>query len=147
MSNTKQLALELRKALGFFISTLDVESDIDKILEIPSMFPKYKVGITYTAKTIFSFGVNSVGDPQLYQVLQDHTSQEDWTPDTATSLYKAIGISENGIATWTQPLGASDAYNAGDEVMYNGVHYRSLIDNNVWSPTDYPQGWEVVDNG
>lgn len=22
------------------------------------------------------------------------------------------------------------------------VTYRSLIDNNVWSPTDYPQGWE-----
>ena len=33
----------------------------------------------------------------------------------------------------------------GDEVMYEGVHCRSLIDNNVWSPADYPQGWEVVE--
>ena len=28
--------------------------------------------------------------------------------------------------------------------MYNGVHYKSTIDNNVWSPEAYPQGWEVV---
>ena len=33
-----------------------------------------------------------------------------------------------------------------DEVCSeNDVVYRSKIDNNVWSPTDYPQGWEVVE--
>lgn len=26
----------------------------------------------------------------------------------------------------------------------NGVIYRSTIDNNVWSPSFYPAGWEVV---
>lgn len=142
--NKKQLALEFRKALEYFVETLDIDNDEDKILEIPSMFPKYKVGINYKTKEIFSYGVNNVGDVQLYQVLQDHTSAEQWTPDTTVSLYKAIGISENGIPTWVQPLGASDAYNTGDEVMYNGIHYRSLIDGNVWAPDTYTQGWEIV---
>jgi len=26
----------------------------------------------------------------------------------------------------------------------NGVVYRSLLDNNVWPPSEYPQGWEVA---
>lgn len=145
VSNSKKLALELRKALEYFATTLDIETEEDKILEIPSMFPKYKVGVNYKVKDIFAYGVNNVGDVQLYQVLQDHMSAEQWTPDTAVSLYKPIGISENGIPTWVQPLGASDAYNVGDEVMYNNIHYRSIIDNNTWAPDVYPQGWEIVE--
>ncbi|NBB81468.1 MAG: hypothetical protein GVY36_18845 [Verrucomicrobia bacterium] len=35
----------------------------------------------------------------------------------------------------------------GDIVTFDGTEYRSLIDNNVWSPTAYPQGWELVDAG
>jgi len=60
------------------------------------------------------------------------------------SLYKAIGVTEGGYPKWIQPLGASDAYNMGDTVGYNGVLYRSLIDGNVWSPDSYPQGWEML---
>ena len=41
-----------------------------------------------------------------------------------------------------QPTGAHDAYKMGDKVKYNNKHYISLIDANVWSPEDYPQGWE-----
>ena len=32
----------------------------------------------------------------------------------------------------------------GDKVKFEGKVYQSLIDNNVWSPSDYPQGWEEV---
>ena len=142
--NIKQQALEFRKAVEYFIQTLDIDTQEDKIMSIPTMFPKYKVGVAYKIKNIFSYGVNDVGDPQLYQVLQDHTSAAEWTPDTATSLYKAIGISQDGIAVWVQPLGASDAYNTGDIVLYNDVKYKSLIDGNVWAPDAYPQGWEVI---
>ena len=146
VEDNKKRALELRKALEYFVTTLNIDTDEEKILEIPSMFPKYKVGVSYKTKEIFAYGTNSVGDVQLYQVLQDHTSQADWTPNTATSLYKAIGINENGIPNWVQPLGVSDAYMIGDEYMYNGVHYRSTIDNNVWSPDEYPQGHEIVED-
>lgn len=44
---------------------------------------------------------------------------------------------------WAQPTGAHDCYNTGDKVTYNGQHYVSKIDGNVWSPEAYPQGWEV----
>lgn len=144
MRNKIQEALELRKALQFYLSTMDVDTESDKMLQIPSVFPAYEIGVSYKVKDVFKYGENEVGDAQLYQVLQDHTSAAEWTPDTAVSLYKAIGVSENGYPEWVQPLGASDAYNTGDIVSYNGVLYKSTIDGNVWSPEAYPTGWEEV---
>lgn len=143
MSNMTQLALEMRTALQFFVGTLDSETQLDMMLEVPSIYPVYAVGKAYKTKDVFSYGVNSVGDPQLYQVLQDHTSAAEWTPDTAVSLYKAIGVTESGYPEWVQPLGATDAYNKGDIVSYNGTLYVSVIDANTWSPDAYPAGWEV----
>lgn len=143
--NKKQASLELRKAIQLFLATMDVETQVDAIMEVASVFPKYEVGKTYKTKEVFAYGENSVGDAQLYQVLQDHTSSAEWTPDTATSLYKAIGVTEDGYPEWVQPLGASDAYNTGDIVSYNGTLYKSTIDGNVWSPEAYPAGWVVVE--
>lgn len=144
--NVKE-ALELRKALQLFLATLDADTDAENILSVASVFPAYEVGKAYKTKQVFSYGVNGVGDPQLYQVLQDHTSSAEWTPDTATSLYKAIGVTSSGYPEWVQPLGASDAYNTGDIVSYNGTLYKSIIDGNVWSPDVYPAGWELVESG
>lgn len=143
MSNLTQLALEMRTALQYFVGTLDSETQLEMMLEIPSVYPAYAVGKAYKTKDVFSYGMNAVGDPQLYQVLQDHTSAAEWTPDTATSLYKTIGVTEDGYPEWVQPLGSTDAYNTGDIVSYNGTLYISTIDANVWSPEAYPAGWEV----
>ena len=143
MNNLMQLALEMRTALQYFVETLDSENQLEMMLNIPSVYPVYTVGNTYKTKDVFSYGVNSVGDPQLYQVLQDHISSSELTPDTTVSLYKAIGITEDGYPEWKQPLGSTDAYNAGDIVCYKGTLYCSKIDNNVWNPETYPNGWEV----
>lgn len=137
--NKIQKALELRKALQMFLATMDVETQAENMMEVASVFPAYKVGKAYKAKEVFSYGENAVGDAQLYQVLQAHTSAAEWVPGAAPSLYKAIGVTEEGYPEWVQPLGASDAYNQGDIVSYNGVLYASDVDGNVWEPGVY--GW------
>lgn len=142
--NKKQKMLEFRKAVQLFLSTLDVDSESEKILSVASVFPKYEVGKEYKIKDIFAYGKNSVGDTQLYQVLQAHTSTSEWNPDTAVSLYKKVGVTGQGYPMWVQPLGASDAYNKGDIVSYYGTLYKSVIDGNVWAPDVYPAGWEVI---
>ena len=68
---------------------------------------------------------------KTYKVLQDHTSQPDWTPDVAVSLFAEI-INE-GIPEWVQP-GSTNAYMKGDKVKHNEKKWISLIDNNVWEP-------------
>ena len=142
--NKVQAALELRKAMQLFLATMDVETQAESMMAVASVFPKYEVGKAYKIKDVFSYGENAVGDAQLYQVLQDHTSAAHWAPDATPSLYKAVGVTESGYPEWVQPLGASDAYNTGDVVSYNGVLYESTIDGNVWAPDAYPAGWQQV---
>ena len=127
----------MRAALQMWAVTLPDE----KKMIVATVFPAYEVGKAYAAGDVFTYGTNSVGDPQLYQVLQDHTSAAQWSPDTAVSLYKPVGVSESGYPEWAQPVGASDAYNTGDVVSYKGKLFESTIDGNVWSPEAYPQGW------
>ena len=78
---------------------------------------------------------------KLYKVIQDHTSQTDWSPDRAVSLFVEV-VPPGAIAEFKQPTGAQDAYNINDRVIFEGYIWCSIIDNNVWSPTAYPQGWE-----
>lgn len=43
---------------------------------------------------------------------------------------------------FVQPTGAHDAYKIGDKITYKGKKYICKMDNCVWSPEVYPQGWE-----
>ena len=117
----------------------------EQALEVATVYPRWETGKTYAVGDIISYGENGVGDPQLYKVVQAHTSQEEWTPDAAAPLYDAFGLDDQGYPVWSQPSGAHDAYNTGDIVSHNGTLYKSAIDGNVWAPDAYPQGWEVVE--
>ena len=138
MSNKIQMAEQLRRCMQMFAQTI---SD-DKAMEIATVYPEYVVGKSYKVDEMFTYGVNGVGDPQLYRVVQEHTSQADWTPDKTPALYTPIGLTEKGFPVWSRPTGAHDAYMIGDVVDYNGTLYESLIDGNVYSPDEYPSGWK-----
>lgn len=54
---------------------------------------------------------------------------------------------------FVKPNGAHDCYNEGDKITYNEKKYICMINGCVWSPDEYPAGWqevveetEVVDN-
>lgn len=144
-------ALNLPLSVTFV--TLAENGDIDEVTanENINMFLPWELNVSYKIGDMRTFSIREergeefVEETKLYKCLQDHISQEGWEPTTAVSLWKVCGITENGIPEWSQPISTSDAYMIGDEVMYNGVHYRSLIDNNVWAPDTYPQGWEIVE--
>lgn len=115
----------------------------EQAMECVWLYKPWAIGVEYSANAYVTYGVNGVGDPQLYKVVQAHTSQADWTPDTVPALYTPIGIDEKGYPVWSQPTGAHDAYNIGDVVDYNGTLYESTINGNIWSPDAYPDGWKL----
>ncbi|WP_205839867.1 carbohydrate-binding protein [Porcincola intestinalis] len=82
---------------------------------------------------------------KLWKVSSDHTSQANWDPADAHSLFAEIlpGQAGTPIGEWKQP-DASNTYSKGDKVTYNGKTYESTIDNNAWSPEAYPQGWKGI---
>ena len=139
MMNRMQAAEQLRKALQMFAASLTDE----QAMEVVAVYDPWQIGKAYTVGEFLTYGVNGAGDPQLYKVVQAHTSQADWRPDVTPALYVAIGLDEQGYPVWSQPTGAHDAYNKGDIVNYNGALYQSLVDGNVYSPIDYPAGWAV----
>ena len=132
---------ELRKAVQLFLASMDADTQAADMLSIATVFPKYEIGKAYKIKDVFSYGKNAVGDPQLYQVLSAHTSAAEWAPDATPSLYKAIGVTEDGYPEWVQPIGAHDAYTKGNKVSHNEKNWISTSDGNVWEPGVY--GWIV----
>ena len=137
--NRLQIAEQFRKALQMFAASLDDE----RAMEVATIYDPWAVGKAYTAGEFVTYGQNSVGDPQLYKVVQAHTSQADWTPNATPALFTAIGLDAAGYPVWSQPTGAHDAYNKDDIVDYNGTLSQSLIDGNTYSPEAYPAGWAV----
>lgn len=51
---------------------------------------------------------------------------------------------EDEYPEYVQPTGAHDAYNEGDKVTFEGEKYTCKMNGCVWSPKDYPDGWEKV---
>ena len=137
--NKLQMMEQFRKAVQMFAASLDAE----QAMEIATIYDPWKPDKAYTAGEYLTHGVNAAGDPQLYKVVQAHTSQSAWLPADTPSLYEPIGLTAEGYPVWSRPSGAHDAYNSGDIVDYNGTLYKSLIDGNVYSPEEYPAGWEV----
>ena len=109
----------------------------DEIVALINLYPKWDVGKSYLIDDLVAY------NDGLYQCVQAHTSQADWAPDVVPALFTRktpAGV----IPDWVQPTGAHDAYNIGDRVTFNGQVYESLINANVWSPADYPQGWQLI---
>lgn len=76
----------------------------------------------------------------LYEVIQAHTTQDDWTPDVTPALFKQVWVEE--YPEWVQPTGAHDAYAKDDKVTHNNKKWISDLDSNVWEPGVY--GWTEV---
>lgn len=103
-------------------------------LESVELFPAWAAGVAYTVDERIQYGGT------LYRVVQAHTSQADWVPDKTPALFVVVSLDE--WPEFVQPTGAHDAYKKGDKVTFEGKHYISLIDANVYSPKAYPAGWQ-----
>ena len=100
-------------------------------------FMDWAAGVKYTTGQI-----RRHKDGNLYKCLSDHTSQEDWTPDAAPSLWVKVSDPTEEWPAWSQPVSALDTYPAGAKTSHNGKHWISDLDNNVWEPGQY--GWTEV---
>lgn len=102
-------------------------------LESIELFKKWEAGMNVTAGQRYQH----IG--KLWRVVQTHTTQADWEPQNTPALWTEVSLDE--WPEWVRPTGAQDAYNQGDKVTFEGQHYISLIDGNVYSPEEYPAGW------
>lgn len=130
MKDWKAIARNFRP----FIEKLAKEIDDSEAMDHPEAFPLWKVDVAYLKDDRVRY------NDTLYKVLQPHTSQSDWTPDVAVSLFVRVDDPTIEFPEWVQPTGAQDAYPLDAKVSHNSKHWISTVDNNVWEPGVY--GWE-----
>lgn len=104
--------------------------------EHADVFAEWETGVFYEVGNYRRY------NGKLYRCITQHTSQADWTPDAAVSLWTAAADPAEEWPAWSRPVGAHDAYNKGDKVTYDGKHWTSNCDANVWTPGEY--GWDAA---
>ena len=126
------------------IETMAQSLDDETAETVPELFPEWNPD-----SCSYVTGDRVKRNGLLYKVLQPHTSQAGWTPEDAPSLFARILAGQDGteIGVWEQP-DSTNTYMTGDRTHYPTMAdpiYESLIDNNVWSPEEYPQGWQLIE--
>ena len=127
--------LSAQSAAAITFVTLCETGTIDTVTasEHTELFSPWAYPVDYKTGNIRAHG------GKLYRCLQNHTSQENWTPDAAPSRWVGISDPAEEWPAWSQPVGSTDAYAKGAQVSHNGKHWTSDVDANVWEPGVY--GW------
>lgn len=125
-------AKELRIQVESMAETLDDEN----ALKVVEFFPGWKADFMY------NIGDRVRYEGELYKCLIAHTSQAEWSPVNAVSLWAKVLIPDpEVIPDWEQP-GSTNPYMMGDKVRHNDKVWISTIDYNVYEPGVY--GWDEV---
>lgn len=64
-------------------------------------------------------------------------------PDNAPALWEDIAYKE-GYRIIPEIITAGTAFSKDELGWWKDTLYKSILDNNVWTPEQYPSGWEEV---
>lgn len=132
IEKARELRALIEKAMTAAQSLTDAEA-----ITATCLYPKWSGNSIAYVK-----GQRVQDDGVLYTVLQAHTSQPDWKPTAAPSLFAKVLIPDPSVVPeWEQPE-STNPYAKGDKVAHNGKTWVSDIDGNVWEPGVY--GWTEV---
>ena len=81
-------------------------------------------------------GVLKRASVDLYDTLENN-------PDNAPTLWEDIEYKE-GYRIIPQTITVGTAFSKDELGWWEDTLYKSLLDNNVWTPEQYPSGWEIV---
>ena len=80
----------------------------------------------------------------LKRAMVDLWDTEENNPDNAPTLWENISY-KLGNRIIPETIIAGSAFAKDDLGWWNDKLYMSLIDNNVWTPEQYPDGWLIKD--
>ena len=109
-----------RMLIAAQINTIPV--DDQTALRMREFYPEWESGKEYAAGYKVQYG------GQLYKVITAHTSQADWTPDAAASLYTRIDEVHDGTQYDPIPYSGNMALEEGKYYTEDGVTYLCTRD-------------------
>ncbi|MDL2217367.1 hypothetical protein LJC27_01765 [Christensenellaceae bacterium OttesenSCG-928-M15] len=145
MSYKKEQLLDAFRAIGQLQAQALKERAVDmtgtEIIDAETFVPKWKP-VNYTV-----IGQPVRWEDQVYALKQAHdsTANTGWYPsDDTASLWKRLRTKNPSKAKPYHVAGGHDGYMTDEVCLFDGRVYRSMNDNLVYSPAEYPQGWEEV---
>lgn len=131
--NYLERARELRKVIEQAITSVDDETALAAVELSPSL--------TYSGALIKS-GTRINWNGKLYRAAVDLWDSVDNNPDNAANLWEEVVIS-SGYREIPETITVGLAFAKGECGWWHGVLYESLVENNVYTPAQYPANWKV----
>ena len=130
----KEKARKMRAAM----ETAAVSLDDATASTAPELFPRLKGdGKLIKAGTRVCWG------GVLKRAAVDLWDNAENTPDAAPTLWEDV-LYRDGIRIIPDTITVGLAFAKGEKGWWGDVLYASTLDANVWTPADYPTGWEKV---
>ena len=119
---------------------LDETAIIDRESDIPDFDPDKHQYLNWKVGTCVR------DDGQVWQLIQpyDSNTYKDHPNDMRAQWSLCHTKDPAKAKPYVEPLGTSGMYMKDECCIYNGATYISTIDNNVWNPENYPDGWEEI---
>ena len=89
------------------------------------LYPSWAVGLTVAVGDRLQHG------GKLYKVIQAHTTQADWTPDVAVSLFEVIDVEHSGTAEDPIPWAVNMQCYNGKYYTFDNVLYLCIRDSGI----------------
>lgn len=130
---TRDEALKLRAIVEQAVVSLDDKS----ASEAPTLFPRLaQNGKLISAGTRINWnGIIKRAAVDLWDITEN-------TPYIAPTLWEDISY-RKGYRIIPETITSGTAFAKDEYGWWNNALYRSLIDNNVWTPDQYASGWEI----
>ena len=90
-----------------------------------SFYPEWTSGVSYAVGFKVQYG------GKLWRVVQAHTSQEVWNPETAASLWESINETHDGSLDDPIPYDGNMALEQGKYYLQNYAVYQCIRDTHV----------------
>jgi hypothetical protein len=131
---TRKEALKLRAIIEQAIVSLDDKTASEGAI----LFPKLM-----QTNELISAGTRINWNGTLKRASVDLWDTEANNPNNAPNLWEDIEYKE-GYRIIPETITVGTAFTKDEYGWWNGVLYKSLLDANVYTPDQYPNGWELI---
>lgn len=99
------------------IKAMTVTASDQTAAKAVELYPTWAEGLTVVIGDRLQFG------GKLYKVIQSHTTQQGWTPDTTAALWTVIDVEHSGTLEDPIPASSGMEYTKGLYYVEDGVIY------------------------
>ena len=130
--------VEKARKMRAAMETAAVSLDDATASTAPELFPRLKGD-----GSLVKSGARICWGGKLKRAAVDLWDNAENTPDAAPNLWEDV-LYRDGIRIIPETITVGLAFSKGEKGWWGDVLYASTLDNNVWTPEDYPTGWEII---